>query len=136
MIVVPVQPGRYAEIDAEDVAFGVRPDVATAIAAVPERRAYEVTNCRINIGRGGHLVEDDLLAALESGHISSAVLDVLQKEPPPPDHPLLRHPRVMVTPHIAGVTYPETAARRVIEAIRRHRAGKPLDNVVERGRGY
>lgn len=90
----------------------------------------------LNIGRGGHLVENDLLAALESGHVSSAVLDVLGKEPPPADHPLLRHPRVMITPHVAGTTFPETAARRVIEAIRRHRAGKPLDNVVERSRGY
>jgi glyoxylate/hydroxypyruvate reductase len=90
----------------------------------------------LNAGRGGHLVEADLLAALETGQIDCAVLDVLGHEPPAPDHPLLRHPRVIVTPHIASVPHPEPAARRVIEQIRRHRAGLELADVVDRRRGY
>ena len=88
---------------------------ATAFAALPRGARL------LNVGRGGHLVEADLLEALDSGRIDCAILDVLAEEPPPQDHPLLRHPRVIVTPHIASVTYPVSAARRVIELIRRER---------------
>jgi glyoxylate/hydroxypyruvate reductase A len=90
----------------------------------------------LNVGRGGHLAEPDLLAALRSGQIDCAVLDVLATEPPPADHELFRHPRVIVTPHIASVTHPAPAARRVIAQIRRHRAGEPLEDVIDRSRGY
>ena len=90
----------------------------------------------LNVGRGGHLVEADLLRALETGQIDCAVLDVLAQEPPSPEHPLLRHPRVIVTPHIASVTHPEGAARRVLEQIRRHSAGEALADEVDRERGY
>ena len=90
----------------------------------------------LNVGRGGHLVEADLLRALETGQIDCAVLDVLAQEPPSPEHPLLRHPRVIVTPHIASVTHPESAARRVLEQIRRHSAGEALHDAIERKRGY
>ncbi len=90
----------------------------------------------LNVGRGGHLVEADLLAALETGQIGCAVLDVLGREPPLPDDPLLRHPHVIVTPHIASITHPEPSARRVIEQIRRHRAGHALADEVDRERGY
>jgi glyoxylate/hydroxypyruvate reductase A len=90
----------------------------------------------LNVGRGGHLVEADLLSALDTGQIDCAVLDVLAQEPPPPDNPLLRHPRVIVTPHIASITHPEPSARRVIAQIRRHRAGQALADEVDRKRGY
>jgi glyoxylate/hydroxypyruvate reductase A len=90
----------------------------------------------VNAGRGGHVVEADLLAALESGHISAAMLDVLAAEPPAADHPLLRHPRVMLTPHVASATHPDSAARQVIRAIRRHRDGLPLEHVVHRRQAY
>ena len=85
---------------------------AATLAALPRGARL------LNVGRGGHLVEADLLSALETGQIDCAVLDVLAQEPPPPEHPLLRHPRVIVTPHIASVTHPEGAARRVLEQIR------------------
>jgi glyoxylate/hydroxypyruvate reductase A len=90
----------------------------------------------ISIGRGGHLVEADLVDALRSGQVDCAILDVLDQEPPPADHPLLADPKVLVTPHIASGAHPESAARRVMELIARHRAGRPLENVIDRRRGY
>jgi glyoxylate/hydroxypyruvate reductase A len=85
----------------------------------------------INVGRGGHLAEDDLLAALESGQIGGAVLDVFREEPLPEAHPFWRHPRVIVTPHIAAATNPPTAAAIVADNIRRLREGRPLCHLVD-----
>lgn len=85
----------------------------------------------INVGRGGHLAEDDLLAALESGQIGGAVLDVFREEPLPATHPFWRHPRVIVTPHIAAATNPPTAAAIVADNIRRLRAGQKLLHLVD-----
>lgn len=90
----------------------------------------------VNAGRGGHLVEADLIPALDSGQLSGAVLDVFREEPLPPDHAFWRHPRILVTPHIAGVTNPSTAAPIMIDAIRRFEAGEPVPNVVDPARGY
>lgn len=90
----------------------------------------------INVARGSHLVEEDLLAALESGQLAGATLDVFHTEPLPPDHPFWSHPRIIVTPHISAPTFPETAVPTVIEGIRRHREGLPLLNVVDRASGY
>jgi glyoxylate/hydroxypyruvate reductase A len=90
----------------------------------------------INVGRGGHLREDDLLAALASGQLSGAVLDVFSDEPPPAGHPFWGHPRILMTPHIASMTLPETAAPAVLENIRRHRAGQPPHGLVRRDLGY
>lgn len=90
----------------------------------------------VNAGRGGHLVEEDLIPALDSGRLSAAALDVFRDEPLPADHPFWRHPRIMVTPHIAGITNPTTAAPIVLETIRRFEAGRPLVNRVDPARGY
>lgn len=90
----------------------------------------------INIGRGGHLVDDDLLEALDGGQLSSAILDVFNTEPLPADHPFWHHPRIMLTPHIASMTQPETAVAAVLENIRRHREGRPLLGLIDRQRGY
>ena len=90
----------------------------------------------LNAARGGHLIEDDLIAALASGRIDCAILDVLQTEPPAADHALLRHPRVIVTPHIASATLPQAAAERVCRLIDRHRLGLPMEGVIDRRRGY
>jgi glyoxylate/hydroxypyruvate reductase A len=90
----------------------------------------------VNVGRGGHLVEADLLAALDSGQLSSAIIDVLETEPPPDDHPFWDHPAIVLTPHIASMTQPETAFQVVLDNIRRHQAGQPLIGVVDRQRGY
>lgn len=90
----------------------------------------------INMARGGHVVDGDLLAALDSGHLSGAALDVFNTEPLPPDHPYWTHPQVHVTPHIAGATNPRTASPGVIENIKRLRAGQPLINTVDPKTGY
>ncbi len=90
----------------------------------------------INVGRGGHLVEEDLLGALESGQIGGATLDVFRKEPLPEDHPFWEHPRVFMTPHIASMTVPETAVRAVVANIQRLESGEPLQHVVDLERGY
>lgn len=90
----------------------------------------------VNLGRGGHLNQSDLLQALDSGHLSAAVLDVCEPEPLPAGHPFWQHPRILLTPHIAAVTRAETAARVVLENIRRHRAGESLRDVVNRTAGY
>jgi len=90
----------------------------------------------INAARGGHLVEADLLAALDSGHLGGASLDVFAEEPLPAGHPFWTHPKVHVTPHVAGITHPSRCADHVADAIRRAETGQPLLHVVERGRGY
>ena len=90
----------------------------------------------VNAGRGRHLVQDDLLGALASGQLSGAVLDVTDPEPLAKDHPLWTHPRVLITPHVASMTHPETAVDFVLETIDRHRRCLPLRGLVDRARGY
>ena len=84
----------------------------------------------INVGRGGHLIEQDLITALDKGKVEVAVLDVFNEEPLPVDNPLWEHPRVFVTPHIASVTTPESAIISVAEAINEMRKGWPYTNLV------
>lgn len=90
----------------------------------------------INMGRGGHLVENDLLDALDSGQVSAAVLDVLQQEPAESDHPFWSHPQILLTPHIAAMTQPDSAFGVLLENIRRHQRGEPMLGLVDRSRGY
>ena len=90
----------------------------------------------INMARGGHVVDEALLAALDSGHLSGAALDVFNQEPLPPEHRYWTHPKVRVTPHVAGATNPRTASPGVIENIRNIRTGKPLINTVDPHSGY
>ncbi len=90
----------------------------------------------INAARGGHMVEEDLLAALESGQLAEATLDVFRTEPLPPGHPFWGHPRVTITPHNASITDPDSGARRIAEIIDRFRRGEPLPNIVDPAAGY
>lgn len=90
----------------------------------------------INMGRGGHLVEADLLSALGSGQLSAAVLDVLQQEPADPAHPFWQHPQIMLTPHIAAMSQPATAFAGLLENIRRFERGEPMLGQIDRGQGY
>ncbi len=90
----------------------------------------------VNVGRGGHLDEADLLAALADGHLAEAVIDVTEPEPLPAGHPFWTHPRIHLTPHIASETQIPTAVDALIANVRRHRAGQPLAGLVDRSRGY
>jgi glyoxylate/hydroxypyruvate reductase A len=90
----------------------------------------------VHVGRGPQLDQQALLVALDTGKLAGAVLDVTNPEPLPQGHALWNHPKVMLTPHIASVTQPHTAARSIIENIRRHRAGQELIGAVDRTRGY
>lgn len=90
----------------------------------------------INPGRGPLIDDDALLAALDSGQIAHATLDVFRIEPLPQDHPFWAHPDVTVTPHIAAETRATTASRVIVENIRRSEAGEPLLYVVDRKLGY
>jgi glyoxylate/hydroxypyruvate reductase A len=90
----------------------------------------------VNAGRGDHLVEEDLIPALDRGQLSAAALDVFRDEPLPPAHPFWRHPRILITPHIAGVTNPLTAAPIILDNIRRFEAGQALLHRVDPARGY
>ncbi len=100
------------------------------LAALPEGAFV------INCARGGHLVEDDLLTALDKGRLAGAALDVFHTEPLPPDHPFWAHPKVIVTPHIASLTVPRTAVPHIAENIRRIESGRPPTNQASRERGY
>jgi glyoxylate/hydroxypyruvate reductase A len=103
---------------------------ADLFAALPEGAGI------VHVGRGPQLDQEALLAALDSGQLAGAVLDVTDPEPLPADHPLWRHPKIILTPHIASVTQPETAAKAVIDNIRRHEAGLDPTGLVDRTRGY
>jgi glyoxylate/hydroxypyruvate reductase A len=92
--------------------------------------------CLINAARGPHLVDADLIAALDRGRISRAILDVFHTEPLPPEHPFWRHPRITVTPHIAAITRAGTGAALIVENYRRAIAGQHLLNQVDHALGY
>ena len=90
----------------------------------------------INAGRGAHLDEAAMIEALDSGRLSQVILDVTEPEPLPATHPFWKHPRILLTPHIAGSTQPETAALVLLENIRRHQRGEPMHDAIDRSRGY
>ena len=90
----------------------------------------------VNLGRGGHLNDEDLLAALQTRHLGHAVLDVFHNEPLPASHPFWSHPHVTVLPHVAASTDPESAAPIAMQNVAAFRAGRPLTGVVSRSRGY
>ena len=90
----------------------------------------------INVARGAHLVEEDLLAALDAGQLSGACLDVFATEPLPSDHPFWNHPKITVTPHISSITFSREVAPQIIDNYRRSQSGQPLLNIVDTERGY
>ncbi|HYT97228.1 MAG TPA: NAD(P)-dependent oxidoreductase, partial [Casimicrobiaceae bacterium] len=90
----------------------------------------------INIGRGAHLVESDLLALIDEGKLSGATLDVFREEPLPADHPFWGRAEIAITPHIAGTTLPREAVMQIVAKIKRLERGMPVTGVVDRERGY
>jgi glyoxylate/hydroxypyruvate reductase A len=90
----------------------------------------------INVARGKHLIEEDLIPALDEGLLAGALLDVYRTEPLLESHPFWEESRIQLTPHIASVTNPQAAAPQIIENLRRLQANQPLLNIVGRERGY
>ncbi len=90
----------------------------------------------INVARGGHLRESDLIAALDSGHLSGATLDVFEHEPLAETSPIWKHPKIIATPHVAAITSPAAAARHVLDGIAAMERGETLKNIVDMTRGY
>lgn len=103
---------------------------AGTFAAMP-RGSYVV-----NIGRGGHVIDADLIAALDSAHLAGAMLDVFEQEPLPITHPFWRHPKVIVTPHVAAPTLASESEAQVVDNIRRLERGEPALGFVDRKKGY
>ena len=90
----------------------------------------------INVARGAHLVDDDLIALLDSGHLAGATLDVFRTEPLPADHPFWQHPKVTVTPHTSARTLRDESIAQIAGKIVALSRGEPIAGVVHRDRGY
>lgn len=103
---------------------------ARALAALPAD-AYV-----IDVSRGGVVDHDALLGRVEARQLAGAALDVFREEPLPTSSPLWKHPRILCTPHVAGLPRPEIAAAQLLDNLRRARAGQPLVNVIDRAAGY
>lgn len=100
------------------------------LAKLPHGSAF------VNVARGAHVVDDDLLDALDSGRLRHAYLDVFRTEPLPADHSFWSHPRVTVTPHMAAPTFPPSGARFVVEQLGRLERNEPLEHLVDHSTGY
>ena len=90
----------------------------------------------INVARGAHVVDDDLLALLDSGHLAGATLDVFRTEPLPAEHPFWRHPKITVTPHTSARTLREESIAQIAGKILALQRGEPIAGVVDPARGY
>ncbi|MBE7366464.1 2-hydroxyacid dehydrogenase [Ramlibacter pallidus] len=90
----------------------------------------------INVARGAHLVDEDLLALIDEGHLAGAALDVFRTEPLPKEHPFWRHPKVTVTPHTSARTLREESIAQIARKIRAFERGEPIAGVVDRKKGY
>lgn len=92
--------------------------------------------CLINVARGEHVVDDDLLALLDDGHLSGATLDVFRTEPLPPEHVFWRHPKITVTPHVSAQTLREESIAQIAGKILAFERGEPVAGMVDLQRGY
>lgn len=90
----------------------------------------------VNVARGAHVVDADLLDAIDSGHVAGAALDVFRDEPLPPEHPFWRHPRIVVTPHTSARTLRDESIAQIAAKILAQARGEPIRGVVDRQRGY
>ena len=90
----------------------------------------------INVARGRHLVEEDLLALLETGQMAGAMLDVFRTEPLPAGHPFWTHPRIAVTPHTSARTLRSESIAQIVGKIQALERGEPVAGVVDLVRGY
>ncbi len=90
----------------------------------------------VNLGRGEHVVDEDLIELLDSEHLDGANLDVFREEPLPEVHPFWKHPKIFITPHLASLPFPESVAPQIIDNYHRTMENKPLLNMVDRQLGY
>ncbi|MGH8859421.1 MAG: NAD(P)-dependent oxidoreductase, partial [Polaromonas sp.] len=90
----------------------------------------------INVARGAHLVDEDLIALIDSGHLAGATLDVFRTEPLPTEHPLWRHPKITITPHTSARTLREESIAQIAGKILALERGEPIAGVVDSSRGY
>jgi glyoxylate/hydroxypyruvate reductase A len=92
--------------------------------------------CLVNVARGALVVDDDLLALLDSGHLSAAYLDVFREEPLPAHHPYWHHPAVTVTPHMSGPTQLQASVDQIAQKLQQLVQGLPVQGIVKSARGY
>jgi glyoxylate/hydroxypyruvate reductase A len=90
----------------------------------------------INVARGSHLVDEDLIALIDSGHLAGATLDVFRTEPLPAAHPFWTHPKITVTPHTSARTLREESIAQIARKITALQRGEPVAGVVDPARGY
>ena len=122
------QRARVPSADLDGIA------VHAGVAALPALLA--ASDIVVNLARGAHVVDADLLAALDRGHLAHAVLDVFHTEPLPAGHAYWSHPRVSLLPHVAAQTDPASASQVVADNVRALLAGRPLAHLVDGARGY
>jgi glyoxylate/hydroxypyruvate reductase A len=127
-------PGFMAE---SDILVGLLPDTPETAGLMNAKRIAQLPRgaAIINAGRGSLIVMDDLIAALDAGHLSGAVLDVFDTEPLPPEHPAWRHPRIGITSHVAGFASRPARAAYVAEALAAYAAGREMPNLYKPERG-
>lgn len=125
-------------LDGTRVLINLLPNTAETVGIINKALINQLADNSylMNLARGVHVVEDDLLAALESGKLKGAMLDVYSKEPLPADNPLWAHPRVAMTPHIAAVTRPAEAIDYIARTISQLEKGEQVTGQVDRQRGY
>lgn len=90
----------------------------------------------INVARGAHLVDEDLLALIDSGHVAGATLDVFRTEPLPADHPFWQQPRITLTPHTSARTLRDESIAQIVRKITALESGEPIAGIVDHARGY
>lgn len=90
----------------------------------------------INVARGAHIVDQDLIASLDSGQVGHATLDVFREEPLPSHHPFWRHDKIDITPHISALTMREESVEQIVKRIQALEAGEQVEGIVDRERGY
>lgn len=120
--------GLEAMVGCSSIVLNVLPltDETRGILSAQLFAQFRAGTFLINMGRGRHLIEADLLQALASGHVADATLDVFCVEPLPPDHPFWSHRSILITPHVAGLANPHTAVTTIAANIRRAMRGEPL----------
>lgn len=130
--------GLDAVLAESDILVSLLPETAQTRGLIDARRLRQLPKGAsvINAGRGSAIVLDDLISALDAGHLGYAMLDVFETEPLPAEHPAWRHPRIIVTSHIAGYATVPAKAAYVADCIKRHRRGEPLPNLYDAARGY